>query len=221
MRQVVVLRPEPGASATVKRALEHGLDAVAAPLFEVEPIPWQVPDLGAFDGLLLTSANAVRAGGDELRKLTSLPVYAVGEATAAAARERGFTIVATGERGIDHLLDSIPKELGLLHLCGEDRLDPAAARAGMSFVPVYRARIVEERDFRLPDGAVALIHSPRAGRRFSELVHCRGAIFIAAISPAAAAAAGTGWAALEAAEEPSDDALLALAARLCNKPVPK
>jgi uroporphyrinogen-III synthase len=49
----------------------------------------------------------------------------------------------------------------------------------------------------------------------------RGDILIAAISPAAAEAAGVGWGVVEAAGEPSDDALLALAARLCNKPVPK
>ena len=38
MRRVLVLRPEPGASATVERARERGLDAIAAPLFEIEPI---------------------------------------------------------------------------------------------------------------------------------------------------------------------------------------
>ena len=85
MRRLLVLRPEPGASATVKRARERGLEAVAAPLFEVEPLTWQAPDVDAFDGLLLTSANAVRHGGDELLKLRGLEVYAVGEATADAA----------------------------------------------------------------------------------------------------------------------------------------
>jgi uroporphyrinogen-III synthase len=72
---------------------------------------------------------------------------------------------------------------------------------------------------------VALIHSPRAGRRFAELVDrasiARGGVTIAAISPAAAEAAGEGWARVEAAERPADDVLLALAARLCNKPPPQ
>ena len=43
MRHVVVLRPEPGASATVKRARELGLEPVTVPLFEIEPLPWQSP----------------------------------------------------------------------------------------------------------------------------------------------------------------------------------
>jgi uroporphyrinogen-III synthase len=49
----------------------------------------------------------------------------------------------------------------------------------------------------------------------------RGSVAVAAISEAAAEAAGTGWQAIEATKEPNDDALLALAARLCNNSPPK
>jgi uroporphyrinogen-III synthase len=221
MRRVLVLRPEPGASATVTRARERGLDAIASPLFELEPIAWRAPDASGFDGLLLTSASAVRHGGAQLAKLRSLPVYAVGEATAAAAREAGFTIAAAGDGGIDRLLGFIPLELGLLHLCGEDRREPSDSRAKISAIAVYGARIAEHPNLELANGAVALVHSPRAGRRLAELVTNRETITIAAISPEAAKAAGTGWEAVEAADVPSDEALLALAARLCNKPLPK
>jgi uroporphyrinogen-III synthase len=40
---------------------------------------------------------------------------------------------------------------------------------------------------------------------------------IAAISPATAAAAGTGWGRIAVAAVPTDDALLAAAARLCEE----
>ena len=220
MRRVLVLRPEPGASATVKRACERGLDAAAAPLFIIEAIPWQAPDSGKFDALLLTSANAVRCAGAQLEKFLSLPVYAVGEITSRAARERGFSIAATGNLGVDRLLDCTPQNLRLLHLGGEARRDPSS-RAGIAVIPVYRAAEVEQPDLSLAKGSVMLVHSPRAGRRLAELVKDRGDILIAAISPSAAEAAGTGWGAVESAGEPSDDALLALAARLCNIPVPK
>lgn len=221
MRRVLVLRPEPGANATVKRARERGLDAVAAPLFRIEPVSWRAPEVSGFDGLLLTSANAVLSAGAQLQNFLSLPVYAVGELTSKAARERGFNIAGIGNRGIDQLIDSIPRNLRLLHLGGEHRRDPLDERAGIVVIPVYRAREVEQPDLRLANGAVVLIHSPRAGRRFAELVKDRGNILVAAISPAAAKAAGTGWGALEAAAEPNDEALLALAARLCDKPVRK
>src|SRR5207248_8528057 len=97
MKRVVVLRPEPGASETVRKARQRGLDAAAMPLFEVEAIPWQAPDAREFDGLLLSSANAARSGGGELECLRGLPVYAVGEATAQQARQAGFKIVLTGD----------------------------------------------------------------------------------------------------------------------------
>jgi uroporphyrinogen-III synthase len=221
MARVLVLRPEPGASATVDKARALGLDAVATPLFEVEPLEWRAPDPGSFDGLLLTSANAVRCGGEELRGLRALPVYAVGDATADAARDAGFDIAATGEAGIDRLLGSIESDLRLLHLCGEERRAPEQPRQEIEQIPVYRSKPLPHPDLSGAGGSVALIHSPRAGQRFAELVRERASIAIAAISGAAADAVGDGWSRIDVAEQPSDEALLALAARLCNKPDPE
>src|SRR5213079_312863 len=99
MTRVLVLRPEPGASATVEKARERGLDAIAVPLFAVEPLAWQAPEPIGFDGLLLTSGNAVRHGGEGLQALRRLKVYAVGEATAEAARVAGFNVAATAAAG--------------------------------------------------------------------------------------------------------------------------
>jgi uroporphyrinogen-III synthase len=221
MRRVLALRPEPGASATVQRARELGLDAVAIPLFTVEPLEWEAPEPEGFDGLLLTSANAMRHGGEHLTKLRALPVYAVGQATADAARDAGFDVAATGDADIDRLLDSIEADLRLLHPCGADRREPTEPRQGITAIPVYRAKPIDRPDLAAAKGAVALVHSPRAGRRLAELVRDRTSIAVAAISTAAAEAVGSGWEKVEAAEQPSDDALLALAARLCNNPHPK
>lgn len=215
MRRLVVLRPEPGASATIERARERGLEAIGVPLFEVEPLAWEVPDRDQFDGLLLTSANAARHSGTDLRML---PVYAVGEATADAARELGYTIARVGDGGVDQLLGSIDPDLALLHLCGADRREPRNARQRIMSIAVYRAVPVGRPDLATARDAVVMVHSPRAGRRLAELMGDRGSTIIAAISPAAAEAAGIGWAVVECAEKPNDDALLALAARLCNKP---
>lgn len=216
MRRVLVLRPETGASATVERARQLGLDVFAVPLFEIEPVAWEAPDPAAFDGLLLTSANAVRHGGAQLERLRALPVYAVGGATAEAASAAGFEFAAAGDSGVDGLLAVIPPGARLLHLCGEHRREPM--REQIASIPVYCARAIAAPDLSLARGAVALIHSPRAGRRFAELVEDRASIAIAAISPAAAEAVGTGWEAVAAADKPTDEAVLALAARLCNKP---
>lgn len=217
MTRVLVLRPQPGASETVERARQRGLSAVAIPLFEVQPVDWEAPEPSGFHGLLLTSANAIRWGGEELRKLRGLKAYAVGEATAAAARDAGFDIAATGDSGVDRLLGSMEANLRLLHLCGEDRYPRDNARQKITAVTVYRSKAIEAPELPAIENSVALIHSPRAGTRFAELVSERGSISIAAISGPAADAAGEGWRCVEAADSPTDEALLALAARLCNK----
>jgi uroporphyrinogen-III synthase len=225
MTRVLVLRPEPGASATVERALKRGLRAVVIPLFDIEPIAWEAPEASAFDGLLLTSANAVCAGGDGLKDLRGLPVYAVGASTAEAAREAGFDVASTGEAGVDRLLRSIDPELKLLHLAGEHRRAPDGAKQQITSLAVYRSNARATVDLQAAEGDIAMIHSPRSGLRFGELVDSlrieRKNIAIAAISADAATAAGEGWSAVEASEAPNDDALLALTERLCNKVQPK
>ena len=218
MRRVVVLRPEPGASETMARAQALGLDAVSIPLFAVEPVVWEAPSAADFDGLLLTSANTIHHGGEQLAQLRGLKVYAVGKATADAARAAGFDIAATGSGGVERLLDSIEPDLTLLHPGGEQR---TGVSGDITPIVVYRATPIEHPDVSGIQGSVILVHSPRAGRRLAELVKDRGASAIVAISEAAAQSVGAGWERIENADEPTDEALLALAARLCNKPPPE
>jgi len=220
MTRLLVLRPEPGATATVEKARRMGLDAIAVPLFHIEAIDWEAPEASGFEGLLLTSANAVRFGGEQLNSLRGLKAYAVGSATADAARDAGFDIAASGDAGVERLLGSIEPHLRLLHLCGEDRREPVDAAQAITRLTVYRATPVENPDVAAAEASIAVIHSPRAGRRFAELVENR-AMSIAAISAAAAEAVSDGWKEVAIADQPSDDALLALAARLCNNPDPK
>lgn len=220
MIRLLVLRPEPGASETVQRARTMGLNAVSIPLFEIVPVPWTAPDPAAFDALLVTSANAIRAGGEQLQRLTTLPVHAVGEATAEAARQAGFAVATAGDGDVDRLLGSIAPNMRLLHLGGVHRTLPTAASQAITAIAVYEAAELEQPDLSHAEGAVALLHSRRAAGRFADLADegafDRSTVAIAAISPATLDAAGSGWRHAEAADEPTDSALLALAAQLCN-----
>jgi uroporphyrinogen-III synthase len=221
MSRVVVLRPEPGASETVDRAKALGLAVEAIPLFIVEPIEWQAPDAGGFDALLLTSANAVRLGGEQVKGLRGLPVHAVGNSTADAARDAGFDIASSGDAGVERLLGLLEPKLKLLHLCGEDRTTPTGARQAIAAVPVYRSRAIEPGPaIDRAAGAIALVHSPRAGARLAELAEQQGLdrsrVTIAAISAAAETATGPSWKSVHHADQPTDEALLALALRLCE-----
>lgn len=213
MKPLVLLRPEPGlgASAATVRAL--GLTVIECPLFVVEPLAWQAPPAEQFDALLLTSANAVRHAGDGLAGYRALPVLAVGDATAEAARAAGLVVERVGDGGVTDLLAAEPTERRLLHLAGQHVAEPKRA---MTVVAVYAS--IEIADAVLPSlgNTVIAVHSPRAGKRLAELVHDRSGATVAAISIAAAAACGSGWAAIETAAAPDDSSLLALAARLCQ-----
>lgn len=220
MRRLFILRPEPGASASVERARTMGLELIAAPLFRIVPVEWQAPDPNAFDGLLLTSANSPRCAGTQLGRLGALPAHVVGEATAAAARRAGLAVASVGDSGVEQLLGSIGPGLRLLHLCGEDRRSVAGAPQRITPLVVYRAEALERPDgLDALGGQVAAVHSPRAAERLSELVPpaLRATVRIAAISEAAAAAAGGGWREVEVSQVPNDEALLALALRLCEE----
>lgn len=215
MRKLLLVRPEPGLSASAERAAALGFDVIACPLFRIEPVGWSVPNAADFDALLLTSGNALRWGGPGLDQLRTLPVHAVGAATASAAREAGFRVERVGEGDVDALLESLPRGLRLLHLAGEDWREPAGGHAVDRRI-VYRAAAIERPGLPPLERLVAAIHSPRAGSRLAELAHVRHRTVIAAISAAAAEACGSGWERVEVADLPSDPSLLALAARLCQ-----
>jgi uroporphyrinogen-III synthase len=211
-RTVVVLRPAPGDAATAAGLRARGLTVRQLPFFATVAIPWTVPDPAAFDALLLTSANALRHGGEGLDILTSLPVIAVGAATAAAARAAGFTVVRTGD-GDAAAAVVLARDAGftrLLHLAGRDR---APTGEGVAALTVYASDpvAVPDADIRALAGSVALLHSPRAAQLLAARVLDRSTIAVVALSPSVAQAAGDGWESIDIAPRPMNDALIPLA----------
>ena len=158
------MRPEPGLSASAERARALGMDVLGVPLFRVESTQWQAPDPAGYDALLLTSANAVRHGGPELGALNGLPVHAVGDATATAARDAGFTVASVGEAGVAELLARLPGRQRLLHLAGEDRREVARDHA-VDVRMVYRSTAIDQPALPPLESLVIAVHSPRAGAR--------------------------------------------------------
>jgi uroporphyrinogen-III synthase len=209
---VAVLRPEPGNAATCARLRAAGLEPLPLPLFAVRPLGWDAPDPAAFDALLLTSVNALRHAGPALARYSALPVLAVGEATAAAARDAGFRPALVGDADVAALLAATDARR-ILHLSGRER---TGADPRVTAVPVYASDPLPVAPEPLA-GTVALLHSPRAARRLAAIAgDLRPAIRVAALSPAVAEAAGPGWAALAAAPAPTDATLVALARTLAD-----
>src|SRR5262245_47166179 len=92
--RILVTRPEPEAQRFAARLKEHGIEAVVAPLTSIELAEAALPPLENVQALVFTSANAVRAYAAKGGR-GDLPVYAVGEATAAAARLAGYAEVVS------------------------------------------------------------------------------------------------------------------------------
>ena len=207
-RAIAVLRPEPGNRVTAAAIEAAGRRTIRLPLFALRAIAWEPPDPAGFDALIATSANVFRHGGTGLFRLAGLPVHAVGEVTAEAARRAGFEVAGVGTGGAAELL-ARAEAAGVrraLHLAGRERTTVAGGII-LQVRTVYASDplpIPAEAAARLA-GSVVLIQSARAGARLGEVIDAaeiaRGGIVLVAISPAAAAAAGAGW---EAIETPTD-----------------
>lgn len=225
MTPLFIIRPEPGCEATVRAARALGLNAHGFPLFEVRRLSWAPPVPESFDALLVGSANALRYGGSALATYRGKPAYAVGETTAAAARDAGLEVAVVGEGGLQAMLTKIaPEHRRLLRLAGRERvtldLPPGLE---MNEREVYASQPLPMPSAladRLRDGGIVLLHSAEAAAHFA--AECdrlgieRGMPAIAALGPRIAAAAGPGWAVAESAPSPNDKALLALASRMCQ-----
>lgn len=213
-RTLAVLRPEPGNAATAARATAAGYAVLRVPLFAVVPLDWWVPDVREHDALVLTSANTVRAAGAALEGLAALPVIAVGEQTAAAARAVGLSVAGTGSSDATGLA-ALLAQRGIsraLHLGGRDRTPVEGVTRAIA-VYASEPRAIAPADLAGLTGSVALVHSARAATRLRALLESAGIpraqITIGAFSAAIAAAAGSGWRAVAVAGAPSDAALFA------------
>ena len=222
-RPVAVLRPEPGNGATAARLAERGLTVIRLPLFQIVALAWDVPDPNAFDALIITSANTLRHGGAGLAALKSLPVLAVGAATATAARAAGFDVMAVGEGDAAALIaDAGSRGISrALHLGGREAM---VAMGGVvaKTIAIYASNAVaiDTHQINAMSGIIALLHSARAATRLAMLIDQSGIgrqhIALAAISPAVAAATGPGWAQVGIAAAPNDQALIDCAASIAR-----
>jgi uroporphyrinogen-III synthase len=221
---VLAIRPEPGCSATIRAGLEAGLAIAGCPLSELRPLAWDPPVPRRIDGLLFGSANAARLAGPALAAFRGKRAFAVGAATAEAARSAGLDVAAIGRNGLQTLLDTLPPPLTLLRLAGEEHV-PLHPPPGIALETriAYRSvplTLPESAADTLRGGALVLLHSAAAARHLGaecdRLGVDRTAVAIAALGPRIAEAAGEGWRDRRAAGEPHEAALLALARDMCH-----
>ena len=83
--RILLTRPESEIARFATQLEAQGVEPIAAPLLRIEPVVTLPPVPEHVQALLFTSANGVRAYAD-LAAARDLPVFAVGDATAEAAR---------------------------------------------------------------------------------------------------------------------------------------
>jgi uroporphyrinogen-III synthase len=185
--RVLVTRPHEDFARTALALEARGHRAVAAPLFAIRGLDASLPS--PCDAMLVTSANAFRlADPAGLRAWMSTPVLAVGEQTAAAAREAGFGDVRVADGDGAALADlvrrALPPGARLLHLSGRPRRDEPL----QSLRDAYDLHVVETYETvgvnTLPQIALdalrqgnvdAVLHfSPRATQVFADLAAVAG-----------------------------------------------
>jgi uroporphyrinogen-III synthase len=233
-RFVWVTRTLPGARETGARIAALGHRPVIAPLMEVRANRARL-DLAGVGAIVFTSRNGVAAFARQ-RAAPDLPVFAVGDRTAKAARHAGFQRVMSAAGDVEALTSLILARrdafagtllhAGALEPAGD--LPGALRRAGLTVThaPIYRtcpvapARLAAVASEAAACEAVVMLYSPKAAAALAALYARREAAPGAAvcISPAAQAAlGGLPIGRLAVAKAPTEaamlDALVTLVAR--------
>ncbi len=190
---ILVTRPQPDNERTGASLRARGFDVLLAPMLRFEPVPLSENASADYAAVIVTSANALRAIEGQLAgsRLLEQPLFAVGDRTAAAAREAGFrNVVSAGGDGSD-LRDQIAaraKELGaqpLLYLAGADLSRDLADELGEHGFTVvtqttYRLAVSPELPSDVLDAIAdnqveAVLHySARSARAFIAAVRAAG-----------------------------------------------
>lgn len=158
---VLVTRPEPAAERTAAALAARGHKAWKVPLLRVESLAADLS--GNWSGVIVTSANAPAAARTN-PALLKLPVFAVGERSAEAARAAGFTDVCSAGGDVHDLVrvlrgNKAGAKAPLLYLAGEDRAADLAGELAANGIAadmrvVYRAVAAP-----FPDELVAALES--------------------------------------------------------------
>lgn len=128
---ILVTRPAPDNEKTAAALKARGHDVLLSPMLRFEPVAFEDDGGIAFDAVILSSANAVRAIENHAARprLMLLPVFAVGGHTAQVARDAGFTNITIADGDAislrERILESaaagkLKKKAALCYLAGAD-----------------------------------------------------------------------------------------------------
>lgn len=181
-QRIWITRAQPAADVTAERVRALGHEALVAPLLAVRLLDGVGIDLAGVAALAFTSANGVRAFAEKCPE-RSLRVFAVGAATAQAARAVGFKSVLSADGDVDALAEGIGQRRGELKgaVLHPGALEPAGDLAGsLERLGVEARRLIlyetgavklaaEEAELLVRADA-ALLHSPSAAKALAAVL---------------------------------------------------
>src|SRR5262245_27157566 len=100
--RVVVTRPQADSERTAAALEALGHEVLMAPLMRIEPVAADLA--GTWSAIVITSANAVQAVSATADMVKKLPVFAIGDRSAEAARRVGFAEVNSANGDINGLV---------------------------------------------------------------------------------------------------------------------
>lgn len=235
--KVIVTRPSPDGEIFAADLARIGAEPILSPVMVIRDREATLT-LEGVGALAFTSANAVRSFARSCSD-RSLRLFAVGEATAAAARAAGFAAIVTAGGDVDRLAAVIAeaKPTGeTLHLAGSDRAGDLVGRLAKKGVAARRAVLYDAAaiDELSPAAKAALatdaanvavvFFSPRSARLFIERARDAGlaarlqaAMAVCLSAEIAAAAASVRWDAVETATTRSGQGVLAVLGRIIDE----
>src|SRR3954469_25816912 len=96
---ILVTRPQPDSETTAAALRAKGFAVLLAPMLRFEQVSFHDDADARYSAVIVSSANALRAIEADLAgsRLLALPLFAVGERSAEAARRAGFADVAVAD----------------------------------------------------------------------------------------------------------------------------
>jgi uroporphyrinogen-III synthase len=193
---ILVTRPHPDDETTAAGLRARGFEVLLAPMLRFESAAFREDADADYGAVIVTSANALRGIEPHLAgsRLLKLPLFAVGEHTAAAARKAGFGKVLAAKGDAAGLRDlvlegvrskALKKASVLLYLAGADLardLTGELGERGFSVVTQTTYRMIpvstlprEACDAFTANAVEAVLHySRRSARAFMDAVRADG-----------------------------------------------
>ena len=226
MATVLVTRPEPGASKTAQKLIALGFEVHRLPLTKIVSLPFEIPST-SFDAVIVTSPQALH---NIPVHFLGLPLYAVGQASAAAATLTGFETVIAGGGDVTHLIEIIrtilPASTRLLYLCGKVRrpdLEDALSDYALTAIETYDTQIIDHAALDLPPLDLVMLTSLQSAEKISDhlaLPHLKPALanahFLCLSQRIADGLTGVKPSHIHVTLKPDEDSLLILATQIGN-----